>query len=206
MQFSCFYVLNEAADQRKNKHSQQNGESVWQEPVVVVQIYRPLAISFSAAGTQVCYIHIYKVFGALHHFAGLQRMHRNYSSGYLMWRFPTRRSMASFSEACVVFCHWMRTKGWLNQNVCRQRLRHTWHVWCSSGIALMRVLKWVLRGKNVLAEHVFQEKHVPMWKFKVSDDSRLTPNKLRMNIRAENPQRGGSSRCRPEGRLPAVTL
>lgn len=77
MQLSCFYVLYEVADQRKNKQPQQNGESVWQEPVVVVQIYRPLAISFRAGGTQVYYIHIYKVFGALYHFAGLQRMHRN---------------------------------------------------------------------------------------------------------------------------------
>lgn len=112
----------------------------------------------------------------------------------------------------VLSCFLSLEESWrlLDPRFCRQRQWYARHVWCSSGISLMRVLKRMLCGKNVLAEHIIQEKHVPMWKFKLVDDSRLTQNKLNINVKSKSPK-GRSSRCHPEAEklvssLPAVTL
>lgn len=52
----------------------------------------------------------------------------------------------------------------------------------------MSILNWILCGKNVLVKHIIEEKHVPMWKFKLLDDSRLTWNKLKMETKPKSPQ------------------
>lgn len=112
----------------------------------------------------------------------------------------------------VLSCFLSLDESWrlLDPKFCRQRQRYARHVWRSSGISLMRVLKRMLCGKNVLDEHIIQEKHVPMWKFKLVDDSRLTQNKPKMNIKSRSPE-GRSSRCHPKTEkhvtsLPDVTL
>lgn len=98
----------------------------------------------------------------------------------------------------VLSCFLSVDESWrlVDPKFCGRRQWYARPFWCSSGISLMRVLKWMVCGKNVLAEHIIQHKHVPMWKFKILHESRLSENKLKMYIESRRPQ-GQSSHCHP---------
>lgn len=76
---------------------------------------------------------------------------------------------------------------WILPEWCSQRQWNARYVWCFSGISLMSFFfNGICVERMCLLSTSLKKKHVPMWKFKVSDDSRLTPNKLRNEHQARN--------------------